>query len=347
MTEQLAKVPLNSVDEYEQQAKKLLSSELLNYIYGGTETGATFARNRSAFSKYLLRRRVLREIDKVETEVSHFGGKIKSELPFYPACVNTSPLWPKAILDVLRVSKTFKVPIFISDIAIADGLEPGDLPKLVPPDVPLIWQIYIFKENYDTIFKRAKLAQQYGYRGLVLTVDADLNIKIGNQVPIEVRRKYFHKVKLSEVRKVRELVSLPYIIKGIMTPEDAVVAVENGADGIIVSNHGARIMDAGESSIEVLASIVKRLKSKKSTRKTEIFYDGGISRGADILKALALGASAVCIGRVPLWGLGSYGPAGVQRVLEILQAELVQTMRYTGRPTLASIDKSLLLTNFP
>src|SRR5271169_1250814 len=150
MTDQLAKAPLNSVDEYELQAKKLLSPELLNYIYGGTETGATFARNRNAFAKYLLRRRVLREIDKVKTEVSHFNGKIKSELPFYPACVNTSPMYPKAITDVLRVSNIYKVPIFISDIAIADGLEPGDLPKLVPPDVPLIWQIYIFKENYDT-----------------------------------------------------------------------------------------------------------------------------------------------------------------------------------------------------
>ena len=125
-----------------------------------------------------------------------FGGKVKSELPFFPACINTSPLYPKAILDVLRVGKSFKVPIFISDIAISDGLEASDLPRLVPPEVPLIWQIYIFKENYDTIFKRAKLAQQYGYRGLVITVDADLNIKIGNEIPIEVRRKDFHRVKL-------------------------------------------------------------------------------------------------------------------------------------------------------
>ncbi len=343
MTEQLPKISLNSVDEYEQEAKKSLTPDLLNYIYGGTETGGTLNRNRTDFGKYLLRRRVLRDIDNVEAEISYFGGKVKSELPFFPACINTSPLYPKAILDVLRAGKSFKVPIFISDIAISDGLEASDLPRLVPPEVPLIWQIYIFKENYDTIFKRAKLAQQYGYRGLVITVDADLNIKIGNEIPIEVRRKDFHRVKLSEIKRLRDSISLPFMVKGIMTPEDAIVAVENGADGIIVSNHGGRIMDFGESSIEVLPGIAKRLRSKKSTRKTEIFFDGGIMRGADILKALALGANGCLLGRAIFSGLAVDREHGVENIMTILKDELLRTAYFCGVKDLSDVSSKIFV----
>jgi isopentenyl diphosphate isomerase/L-lactate dehydrogenase-like FMN-dependent dehydrogenase len=343
MTELLSKIPLNSVDEYEREAKKSLTPDLVNYIYGGTETGATLNRNRTAFGKYLLRRRVLRDIEKVDTDVSYFGGKIKGELPFFPACVNTSPLYPKAILDILRVGKSFKVPIFVSDIAISDGLDASELPHLVPPEVPLIWQIYIFKENYDTIFKRAKLAQQYGYRGFVITVDADLNVKIGNEIPIEVRRKDFHKVKLSEIKRLRDSISLPFIVKGIMTPEDAVVAVENGADGIIVSNHGGRIMDFGESSIEVLPAIAKRLRSKKSTRKTEIFFDGGIMRGADILKALALGANGCLLGRAMFSGIAMDRENGAENIMAILRDELLRDAYFCGAEDLSDVSSKIVV----
>jgi len=243
----------------------------------------------------------------------------------------------------LRVAKSFKVPIFISDIAISDGLDASELPRLVPSDVPLIWQIYIFKENYDTIFKRAKLAQQYGYRGLVVTVDADLNIKIGNEIPPEVRRKDFHKVKLSEIKKLRDSISLPFIVKGIMTPEDAVVAVEYGADGIIVSNHGGRIMDCGESSIEVLSGITKRLRSKKSMRKTEIFYDGGISRGTDILKALALGANGCLLGRAMFSGVIVDREKGAENIMTILKDELIRSAYFCGVDDLSDVSPKILV----
>ncbi|MDA4129619.1 MAG: alpha-hydroxy-acid oxidizing protein, partial [Thaumarchaeota archaeon] len=123
---------LKSVEDYEQMAKKLLSPELVSYVFGGTETGATLSRNRTAFAHYLLKRRVLHEIETVDTEVSFFGGKIKSELPFFPACINVAPMYPRALLDLLRVANSFKVPIFVSDIAIADGLDASKIPSLVP-----------------------------------------------------------------------------------------------------------------------------------------------------------------------------------------------------------------------
>lgn len=343
MNEQLSKTPLTSVEDYELEAKKLLTPELVNYIYGGTETGATLERNRSAFSKYLLRRRVLRDFEKVESETSYFEGKIKSELPFFPSCINTSPLYPKAVLDIIRVAKSFKVPIFVSDIAISDGLDASDLPRLVPKDVPMIWQIYVLKENYDMIFKRARLAQRYGYRGLVITVDADLNVKLGNNIPIEVRNRAFHCIKISEIKKIRDSISIPFIVKGIMTPEDAIVAVENGADGIVVSNHGGRIMDFGESSIEALSGIVKHLKSKKSSRKTEIFFDSGIRRGTDILKALALGANGCLIGRPIFSGIVVDHENGAKNVISVLKDELLRTSYLCGVDDLSRVSPKIIV----
>jgi 4-hydroxymandelate oxidase len=141
---------------------------------------------------------------------------------------------------------------------------------------------------------------------------------------------------------IRPFVKVPMIAKGIVTPEDAKLCLEHGVDGVYVSNHGGRSLDYGPSTLEVLPEIVDAVNGR-----VPILFDSGVRRGADILKALALGASAVCLGRVPLWGLGSFGAAGVQRVLEILQAELVQAMQYTGRTNLASIDRKTLLTNFP
>lgn len=342
--ESLSKLQLNSVDEFEAEAKKVLSPELVNYIYGGAETGGTLRRNQSAFENFLLRRRVLRDIEKeVSTEVSYFGGKIKSELPFFPSCVNTSTMYPKAVLDILRVGNSFNVPIFVSDIAVTNGLDAGELPKMVPETVPLVWQLYIFDENYDKIFKRASLAEQYGYKALVLTVDADLNVKLGNEIPEEIRDRQFHVTRIEEVKKMRDAISLPFIVKGIMSPEDAVVAVENGADGIVVSNHGGRIMDCGQSTIEVLSKIVKVLKSKKSTRKTEVFFDSGIRRGTDIMKALALGARGCLLGRPIFSGIAVDREHGAERIMQILKEELIRTSFLCGVDDLSEISPKVVV----
>lgn len=141
---------------------------------------------------------------------------------------------------------------------------------------------------------------------------------------------------------IRPMVKVPLLAKGILTGEDARLCLEHGLDGVYVSNHGGRSLDYSPSTLEVLPEIVDAVGGK-----APVLFDSGIRRGTDILKALALGASAVCLGRVPRWGLAAYGAPGVQRVLEILQAELVQAMAYTGRPTLASIDHTLVRTDFP
>ena len=152
------------------------------------------------------------------------------------------------------------------------------------------------------------------------------------------RRLWYTWDYIDEVRKV---VKVPVIVKGIVTAEDAEICVKEGVDAIIVSNHGGRSMDYGPSTLEVLPEIVAVVNGK-----FPVMIDSGFRRGSDVFKALALGADAISLGRATRWGLGAYGAAGVQRLLEVIQAELVHAAAYAGRATLKSIDKTAVKTNF-
>jgi isopentenyl diphosphate isomerase/L-lactate dehydrogenase-like FMN-dependent dehydrogenase len=134
---------------------------------------------------------------------------------------------------------------------------------------------------------------------------------------------------------------VPLVVKGIVTAEDAALCIEHGVDGIIVSNHGGRSMDYGPSTLEVLPEIVAAVK-----KRIPVLTDSGYRRGADILKALALGADAVLLGRTTRWALGAFGAAGAQRLLEMIQRELVDAAAAAGRPTRPSIDASVVRTRF-
>jgi 4-hydroxymandelate oxidase len=145
----------------------------------------------------------------------------------------------------------------------------------------------------------------------------------------------------SYLDEVKKLLKVPMVIKGIVSAEDAKIAIDHGADAIIVSNHGGRSMDYGPSTLEVLPEIVDAVNGR-----VPVLTDSGYRRGTDVLKALALGASAVLLGRTTRWGLGAFGPAGAQRVIEIMQRELVAAAAAAGRPTLKSIDRTLVRTKF-
>jgi 4-hydroxymandelate oxidase len=141
--------------------------------------------------------------------------------------------------------------------------------------------------------------------------------------------------------EIRPFIKVPMVIKGIISPEDAVLAVEHGADGIVVSNHGGRILDYDPATLEVLPEIIDAVGGR-----IPVLIDSGFRRGSDVFKALALGARGVLLGRAARWGLGAFGPAGVQRLLEIVQSELVATMKSAGRLTVSSIDRSAVRTRF-
>jgi 4-hydroxymandelate oxidase len=155
---------------------------------------------------------------------------------------------------------------------------------------------------------------------------------------VENRRLWYNWGYLNELRKS---IKVPVIIKGIVTGEDAAECVRQGVDAIIVSNHGGRSMDYGPSTLEALPEIVEAVHGR-----IPVIIDSGFRRGSDVFKALAIGASAVELGRAARWGLGAFGAAGTQRLLEIVQAELVQTAAMAGLPTLKSIDKTAVKVNF-
>ena len=141
------------------------------------------------------------------------------------------------------------------------------------------------------------------------------------------------------VDRLRKATSLKLLIKGIDTREDARLCIEHGIDGILVSNHGGRSTETGRATIEALPEVVNEVG-----KRIPVFWDGGVRRGTDVFKALALGAKAVGIGRPFLWGLGAFGEAGVVRVLEILQGELKLVMGNCGTQTAAAIDRSYVAT---
>jgi isopentenyl diphosphate isomerase/L-lactate dehydrogenase-like FMN-dependent dehydrogenase len=146
-----------------------------------------------------------------------------------------------------------------------------------------------------------------------------------------------HKLDWNFFDELKKRWSGPVLIKGILTGEDGALAVKHGADGVIVSNHGARYLEYAPATIDVLPEVVEATQ-----KKIPVLVDSGFRRGTDVLKALALGAKAVCVGRPPLWGLGAYGELGAKRVLELLRTELALAMGLCGRPNLASIDRSVV-----
>lgn len=141
------------------------------------------------------------------------------------------------------------------------------------------------------------------------------------------------------VDRLRKAVTVKLFIKGIDSRDDARLCIEHGIDGILVSNHGGRSTETGRATIEALPEVVDEVGSR-----IPVFVDGGVRRGTDVFKALALGAKAVGIGRPFLWGLGAFGQAGVDRVLEILQGELKLAMGNCGTATVAAIDRSYVAT---
>ena len=225
---------------------------------------------------------------------------------------------------------------------------------------PFWFQLYP-KRELDANRQALDAAQGAGCRAVVVTIDQqaafseitehDRNLSgiaaprrarkppSGNPYRVDEYRMWYEWTFFDQIRP---FVKVPLLAKGILTAEDARLCLEHGLDGIYVSNHGGRSLDYAPSTLEVLPEIVGAVKGR-----VPVLFDSGIRRGSDILKALALGASAVCVGRVPLWGLGAFGSEGVTRVLEILQAELVQAMADVGRPSLASLDRTLLRTDFP
>ena len=339
-------------------------AKLPRYAYDYTSYGAdsefTLRRNREAFDWVELVPRRVGDVGKIRTATEILGTKMDYPIMVAPSSGHGA-LHPDGELATHKgTSAASKTTMIVSN-----GASSGMDKIAAVADGPLWFQLYP-RENIDDDRDQLEKAQASGCKAVVVTIDQqistapyertlhDRNISGrgggGPQRAAGGRRPPRGPYGLTESRlwyewkffdQIRPFVRVPLLAKGIINPGDAKRCLEHGLDGIYVSNHGGRSMDYGPSTLEMLPEIAAAVGGR-----VPILFDSGIRRGTDILKALALGASAVCLGRVPRWGLGAYGPEGVQRVLEILQAELVQAMAATGRPSLDSIDKTLVRTDF-
>ena len=219
---------------------------------------------------------------------------------------------------------------------------------------PLWFQLYVYKGLRPFAEALVRRAERAGYGAIVLTVDAprwgrkesfvrvedELSPGIGTMsIEGEIGEEAREPVALTweDVAWLRSLTGLPVVLKGILRPEDAALAVEHGVEGIVVSTHGGRQLDGVPASIEALPGVVEAVAGS-----AEVYLDGGVRRGTDVLKALALGARAVFVGRPALWGLAVDGTAGTRRVLEMLREELERAMVLAGLPSLESVGADLL-----
>lgn len=349
---------LNAFD-FEPVAFAKIPRQAYDYMSYGVDGEFTLRRNREAFDWAGLVPRRLVEAGPVQPASSLLGMKLPFPILIAPTARHAWFHPDAEAATYAGATAASNTPLIVSNTATLP------VEKIAAAATgPLWFQLYP-QPGPDYNRQTIEQAQAAGCRAIVVTVDQQAAFyergqhgrhlataaspmaaprSIAPRPPANPYRvpdiRLWYEWKLFD--ELRRLVKVPLIAKGIVTAEDARLCLEHGIDAIYVSNHGGRSLDYVPSTLEILPEIVDAIHGR-----VPILFDGGIRRGSDILKALALGASAVGLGRVPLWGLAAYGPPGVQKVIEILQAELVQAMAATGRPTLASIDGTLVRTEFP
>jgi glycolate oxidase len=318
-------------------AKKNLSKQVWDYLIGGAETETTVKRNRQAIDSLAFRPRVLRDVSHVDCSTSLFG--VKWRIPVFLAPIGSlQDLEPGGGASAARGAGRFGTATMLSSRT-APGLES----VAAASDGPKIFQLYV-RGDRPWVDDHIRRAVDAGYCALCLTVDLDHYGRRERDLAkrhVTTARKnvtgddYQMLFSWDDVKRIKDALDIPLILKGIATAEDAIVACEHGVDGVYVSNHGGRQLDHGRGSIDVLPEVVAAVGDKAC-----IMIDGGFTRGADVVKAIALGAHAVGIGRMFGYGIAAAGEQGVARVLEILEAEIRTCLGLLGVNTLAELDAS-------
>lgn len=345
-----------AVTDYEPYARTRMGENAWAYIAGGSADETTVRWNVEAFSRLKLQARTLPDVREVDTRVTLFGRILAHPILLAPTAYHKLA-HPDGELATALGASALEAAMVVSTQASVTLEEIA-----VQARTPLWFQLYTQADHAVTgaLVRRAEAA---GYEALVVTVDAPVSLRNREQragfrlppgidaanlrgqpvppVPEDERAAMRALLAASacwaDIAWLRSVTKLPLILKGITNPEDAERAIAAGADGIIVSNHGGRVLDTVPASIEALPAVAERVQGR-----VPLLMDGGIRRGIDALKALALGASAVLIGRPYLHGLAVGGAVGVAHVLKILRTELEIAMVLSGRSTLADIDRSVL-----
>ncbi|PSB04207.1 alpha-hydroxy acid oxidase [Merismopedia glauca] len=358
--------PINIL-EYEQLASKNLSQMAWDYYVSGAQDEITLNDNRAAFNRFKLLPKVLLDVSQRDLKTTILGQSLQLPILIAPMafqCLANA----EGELATAKVAAEFGIGMVLSTLA-TQSLEKV---AAVSQNNPLWFQLYVHRDRGLT---RALVERAYaaGFTALCLTVDAPLlgkrerdarnefvlpqGMELANlvslkdiEIPHAYREsglfKYFAEqlnpaLTWKDLEWLRSLTPLPLVIKGILRGDDAIKAVEFGIKAIIVSNHGGRQLDGSIATIDALSEIVEAVN-----HRVEILVDGGIRRGTDILKALALGAKAVLIGRPILWGLAVAGESGVRQVIDIYKDELDLAMALSGCASLSDIDSSLVRKNY-
>jgi isopentenyl diphosphate isomerase/L-lactate dehydrogenase-like FMN-dependent dehydrogenase len=321
------------------------------YFAGGAGDERTLRRNADAYERWELRPRVLVDVSDVSTRATVLGTEL--ELPFLVAPVAFQLLaHPDGEAGMARAAAEAGTVMCLSSLT---STRPAEVAEAAPGGK--CWmQVYLFRDRGVT---RAMVeeAAEAGYEALLLTVDApyagrrERDLRTGFQVPAEIRAPAIegavgHKslttaevfglvdpsITWSDLEQLCGEFDLPILVKGLITGDDAALAVEHGAAGVVVSNHGGRQLDNAPATIDALPEVVEAVAGR-----IPVLVDGGIRRGTDVAVALAIGAEAVLVGRPALWGLAVDGEAGAHRALEMLADELRLALALVGAPSPAAL----------
>lgn len=345
--------PVN-VHEFEDIAKKKLHKLAYDFIAGGVEDELTLHTNREAFKHWFLIPRVLTDVSTVDMSTDIFGVRVPQPILVAPTGGKNLVL-PNAESIVAKACAKTNT-LFCTGSGAERAVDDQDNVNW--------WSNTTGQATKDAAVSYARRVEDRGAKAITLTVDnqyqsnRDRNNRnrfdyafMGTGVPkpgepaqlprnparAAIWQPHTPNLTWDYIDWVRGATNLPVILKGVLAAEDAELAVRRGASGIIVSNHGGRQLDGAIATIDALPDVVDAVGGK-----LPVLMDGGIRRGSDILKALALGARAVLVGRAPLWGLAAFGQPGVERVLWMLGAELKLSMALAGKANLAALDRRMV-----
>ena len=328
--------PFNTLQEMVMHARQNLSRFQWDTLCGGSDSETTLRRNRMALDCLALRQRVLVDVSRIDMTTTLLGEKLK--LPVFIAPVGNflQIADPAGAVAVARGAIAAGTTAFISTAA-KPSIE--EVAKSV--DHPLLFQLYV---RSDRAWMRGFLdrAKASGYRAICVTVDRAYYSRRER----DIINGYLQRADSGDPRHqasltwddavwIKQHTKLPLILKGIATAEDAKLAVEHGADVVYVSNHGGRQLDHGLGTIETLPEIVDAVNGK-----AEVLWDGGVTRGTDVVKAIALGARAVGVGKLQGWALAAAGEQGIVRMFELLAQEIHTTLGLMGVKSLKELNPS-------
>jgi len=364
-TEELIKTPKDAINvfDFEPVCRVNVPPAHFGYMASGIDDEVTLRANREGFLKFQLRPRRLVDVSKVDMSTDILG--VKYDTPIVVAPVGGHRMFhPEGEIATAKGAKPGN-HLTILSTATTTGVEDVTAARGAP-----IWYQLYASNSWDVAKALVQRADKAGCLAVVVTVDRsggrnqetlfrlqrtdtrDCNT-CHERTSLSAnmkRRSMYEGIDLSGLtntqssamtwdffKRLRDLTKMKIVAKGILAWEDAVIAADNGLDGIIVSNHGARSEDSGRSSIDALPEIVDAVKGR-----IPVFVDSGFRRGTDVVKALCMGATAVCVGRPYIWGLGAFGQPGVERVLELLRLETHAAMQQVGAPTIKHLVPALV-----